>query len=866
MMIDLKTRLESMCLAPILLVASDFDGVLAHIVEHPDDATPLPASLRALEALGTLEQTYAGVISGRSLSDLRARLPNNGDGTHLHLVGSHGAENGFRGPLDDDPAETSERRASILEQIVGHLEEIAQTGSGLRVEVKPYSAALHYRQADDQTAESALRAVREGPALLDGVSTKDGKMVIELFVTQDNKGTAIQELRRRLGAASVIFLGDDVTDEDAFGALGPDDMSIKVGPGATAADIRLPDPERVAEFFQDVLDLRRELMPRLQRDPIESYSMLTDQRSIALVSKRGRVEWMCAPRIDSPAVMANLLDDEPAGMFEITPADASDSAQPTQEYVGDSFLLRTNWDTFSVTDYFDCSAGRAYQRAGRSDLLRVVEGSGRVRVRFAPRLDFGRMRTHLGVRDDGLVVEGSADPIVLRAPGLDWKLIDTGRHHTAVAEFELQPGEPVVLDLRYGTASLRPLPLDEPSRRAQTERFWTLWADSLVLPEIEPALVKRSALVIKGLCYGPSGAISAAATTSLPETAGGERNWDYRYCWLRDGALSAAALVRLGSIGHAMRFLDWMLGIVESADSPERLRPLYTVTGHELGSEAEIGELAGFRRSKPVRVGNGAASQVQLDVFGPVVELVSMLAELGAAVSAEHWRLVEAMVQAVEARWQEPDHGIWEVRTDVQHHVHSKTMCWLTIDRAIALSEQYFNQRPDDWVELRDRIREDVLENAWSEKLGAYSAAYGVDKLDASALALGLTGLVDPNCDRFKSTIGAIEQHLLRRPTVYRYLYDDGLEGEEGGFHLCTSWLIEAYCRVGRHDDARSLFDEMVALAGHTGLLPEEYCPRTGLSLGNHPQAYSHIGLINCAICLSGGTDPQTMGPSARDG
>jgi trehalose 6-phosphate phosphatase len=510
-----------------------------------------------------------------------------------------------------------------------------------------------------------------------------------------------------------------------------------------------------------------------------------------------------------------------------------------------------------LTDYLDCSSGRPGRTAGRSDLVRVIEGSGPVEIEFAPRLDFGRVSTRLEVRDDGLEVLGTTDLMVLRAPGVEWSLIDDGIHQTARAIVDLDAdvdGE-VVLELRCGTGSLGPDPAGESQRRSSTIAHWRDWADELDLPSIETELVRRSALAIKGLIHAPTGAIVAAATTSLPEQLGGVRNWDRRYCWLRDAALSAEALVRLGSDDEAMAFLDWVLGVLEQRGEPGRLPPLFTVTGRHLPPEGEISDLPGYAGSRPVRVGNAAEGQFQLDVFGNVVELIHLLLRRGAPLSSSHWRVVEAMVAAVAQRWTEPDHGIWEIRAAPRHHTYSKAMCWLTLDRAVDIAGMFRGRVDPDWEQLRDEIREDVLAQGWNPDVKAFTVAYGSNDLDASVLALGLFGLVEPDDPRFVSTVEEIEHALRDGPTVYRYRSDDGLPGRDAGFHLMTSWLIDAYEIVGRRDDALDLFADLVDLAGPTGLLSEEYDPVNHRALGNHPQAYSHVGLISNALNLDGRRD-----------
>jgi trehalose 6-phosphate phosphatase len=314
--------------------------------------------------------------------------------------------------------------------------------------------------------------------------------------------------------------------------------------------------------------------------------------------------------------------------------------------------------------------------------------------------------------------------------------------------------------------------------------------------------------------------------------------------------LSGTALVRLGSTGEALRLLDWLLGVVDELPSPDRLSPIYTVNGQELPPEAEIGELPGYAGSRPVRVGNAASRQVQLDVFGPIVELVHVLLESGAPLSADHWRLVDAMVAAVAARWEEPDHGIWEIRGPRRHHVHSKAMCWQAAHLGAEIAERHYGRPRPDWVELRDEIARDVSERGFDPELSTFTGAYGESDVDAAVLAVGLCGMIEPMDPRFVGTVAAVEYMLRSGDTVYRYHMDDGLPGAEGGFNLCTTWLIEAYARSGRVGDARSLLAKYMECAGPTGLLAEEFDPVSGIALGNHPQAYSHLGLINAVLAV----------------
>jgi len=825
---------------PNILVACDYDGTLAPIVANPDLATPVREAMVALRTLAAQPNTHVAVISGRALRDL-AELT--GLPTSVHLVGSHGSEfeAGFAKSL------TAEQRA-LHKRLVTMLSEIATAAPGFLIETKPASVAFHYRNAPPEEAEAALVRVNDGPALLPGVFVKRGRKVVEIGVVGMNKGTALNTVRTKVGASIVVFIGDDVTDEDAFATLSSKDIGIKVGAAPTCAPYRLADPNEVARWLARLVELRSDWMLGEGLVPIEAHSMLSDLRTAALVTPQARVTYLCVPRLDSSAVFAEILGGPAAGHFSVS--DAEGRPAERQAYVDDSLVLRTEFPSFTVTDFLDCSSGLPGQLAGRTDLVRILEGSGRAVVEFAPRLNFGRIETRLTVKDGGVVVEDSIDPIVLRAPNLKWTVEQDGGHQTARAEVELSNG-PVVLVMGYGLGTLRTPTQKTIEACCATVEFWEHWGKTLTLPQVATAHVKRSALLLRGLVHGPSGAIAAAATTSLPEALGGVRNWDYRYCWPRDASIAARALVLLGSQSEAMRFLDWLLEVVEHAVAPERLHPLYTLTGQELTFEGEIGELAGYAMSRPVRIGNAAAHQVQLDVFGPVVELVHELATREAPLSPLHWRVVEAMVRAVEARWREPDHGIWEIRAARRHHTHSKAMCWLAVDRAIKTSSLLLDKEPESWVALRGAIANDLLENGAHPTHGWFTGWYGSEEIDAAALHVGLSGLLAPDDPRFARTIEAVERSLKEGAGVYRYKYDDGLPGSEGAFVLCTAWLILSYLKVGRTGDAQELFEQMLSIVGPTGLMPEEFSVHTGRGLGNVPQAYSHAGLIECAVALS---------------
>jgi trehalose 6-phosphate phosphatase len=834
--VELRRALVQLARTPRLLVACDYDGTLAPIVQDPEQARPSIESVGALRLLAGLHETTAAVISGRALRDLAAlsRLP-----SEVHLVGSHGSEFdvGFVHALDTGARELHRRVLDALEQIVAHVD-------GALLEVKPASVAVHVRRVPREIAELILETVRCGPASWGGVQVTEGKAVIELAVVQTDKGHALDVLRHQVGATAAVFIGDDVTDEKAFARLTGPDLGIHVGPGDTLAGYTIGDTLDVATVLAFLLEERRTWLYGEQAPPIERLSMLANERSVALVTPDARITWLCHPEPDSAAIFADLLGGPPAGVFSINPE--RNGLPLGQRYLPGTMTVETRWSRLLVTDYLD-----HYSAPHRTDLVRVVSGATRAVVEFAPRPEFGQVAVRLVVEEDGLRVVGTGDPIVLRAPGVAWTITSDGMHETATAVVEPGPDTPVVLELRCGTDDLSANPVGESERRTRSGGYWSQWLAGLTLPRVQTDLVARSALTLRGLCHSESGAIMAAATTSLPEEIGGVRNWDYRYCWLRDAALTAQALVSLGSTAEAEAYLGWVHAVLATLPGPERLHPLYTLHGNTLGPEAVIDTLPGYAGSRPVRVGNLANQQVQLDVFGPVVDLVAQLTEARGKLTDDDWRMVCAMAEAVSRRWHEPDHGIWEERHAPRHNVYSKVMCWMTLDRALWLAGSHGRDHDPSWPALRDTIAADVLKNGWNAEVGAFTTAYDGTDLDAASLHVGLAGLIDPADERFQSTVTAIEAELRSGSTVYRYHRDDGLPGDEGGFHLCAAWMIEAYLLTGRRTEAEELFAQLVDCAGPTGLLPEEYDPIAERSLGNHPQAYSHLGLIRCAQLLS---------------
>lgn len=837
----LRQHLETIARAPILLVACDFDGTLSPLVDDPNLARGDDAALDAFNASGDLAWTESAVISGRSFAELRRLMRGV---KHTYTAGSHGAE------WQSDGVILTEHQRSLLQRVREVVLGIADRFAGTRVESKPAGVALHVRGLGEDAGKAACAAAVEACAKIEGVFARKGNRVVEFMVLPASKGEAYNRARFACGATAAVFIGDDITDEDVFRSMPVDDVAIKVGPSPTAALHRVGDVADVARVLRFIVQQRRAWVQSRTVVDLSRCAIVSDQRTAAVISPGARISWLCLPRLDSAAVFASLIGEENDGVFEVSPTTCA-GEKPRISYDGDSFICVTEWDGLRVTDYLDCAGGRAFQKAGRSDLLRVIEARRPAIVRFAPRLDYGRIPTQLVACADGLEVQGSTDAMVLRSPGVDWKIISEGVHHTAVAT--LAPSDsPIVLELRFGTANLAPAFDPEPARRDQNRRFWSGWANSLRVPPLYAHLVRRSALVLKALCYGPSSAIAAAVTTSVPELLGGVRNWDYRYCWPRDAAKAAASLVRLGNTGHAMKLLDWMLEVVDRCETPDRLRPIYSLSGGLLPPEAELGHLSGYAHSRPVRIGNAAANQVQLDVFGPIVNLVAMLAERGAPIAPDHWRLVRAMVRAVESRWNEPDHGIWEMRLERRHHVHSKVMCWHTVDRALVVERTVCGTQNAEWIRLAETIRDDVLTHGWNADVGAFTGAYGHSYLDAAVLKIGLANLIDHKDERWRATVDHIERSLRSGPTVRRYTIDDGLPGSEGGMHICTGWLIESLITVGRHEDASELLGAFAEMFGESGILSEQYDPQHRMPLGNLAQAYSHLAFIDAVVAMHG--------------
>lgn len=829
----LLAELKILARTPGLLVACNYGGTLCAAEGISTETLPLGSAAIALRALAALPNTHAAVISGRSLRDLAAvsRLP-----AEVHLVGSHGAEfdMGFAHGL-------SLATESLLQNASQALVETVGAYRGISIERKPVAVSVHTRPASPAIVAKVMKEAEEVARAHGLFFIVDGS-VLDLSAVEPSKADALEHLRARLGVSAALYAGDAYSDELAMDTLRGPDMAIRVGEGPTSAAHRLHDPDSFARVLAILFELRRAWLFGEDAVGLERHSMIGNGSSTALVTPEAKICWMSHPLPHSGSLFAHILGGDSAGHFSVEPVKASQVLG--QRYVDSTMIVETRWADVTVTDYLEPAPD------GITSLVRVLSGTGAARIVFAPRPDYANAPFNMEARGSELHVIGTSDPIVLNAPGVNFTITSDGRHATAAADVNLQHG-PVVLNLRCGdTEPQQSEASGETERRAAVAHHSRRWVQDLELPNVKPSLVRRSALVLRALVHEPTGAVLAAPTTSLPEGIGGTRNWDYRYCWLRDASMTVKALVDLGSAVEADGFLRWLGRILDDAPGPEWLHPLYSVTGSPLSTEATIESLPGYAGSRPVRIGNAADHQVQLDVFGPIAELIHGLSERQGSLEDQHWELMVQMASAVLARWHEPDHGIWEARRAPRHHVYSKVMCWVTLDRALRTAARHGRAPEPSWESTAAMIRDEVLREGWDDTAASYTVAYDSPDLDAAVLHIGLSGLLDVNDQRFLDTVTAVERELRVGPTVFRYRYDDGLPGLEGGFHICTTWLIEAYVAVGRLEEAWDLFDQLVNLFGPTGLLPEEYDPGTETHLGNHPQAYSHLGFIRCARLL----------------
>ena len=584
---------------------------------------------------------------------------------------------------------------------------------------------------------------------------------------------------------------------------------------------------------------------------IEDYALIGDCHTAALVGLDGSIDWLCLPRFDSPACFAALLGSADNGRWVVAPAVLE--RQVRRKYVGDTLVLETEFETadgvVAVTDFMPV-------REDTPDLVRIVEGRrGRVRVRseLVVRFDYGSVVPWVQKNDGGVDAVAGPNALHLRCP------VETrGEGMTTVAEFEVGEGHrvPLVLTWRqsFGPA---PAKLDPEKALRDTLAWWNEWAARCTYKGERRDLVVRSLVTLKAMTYAPSGGIVAAPTSSLPEWIGGQRNWDYRYCWLRDATFTLLSLLNAGYADEAAAWADWLLRA--AAGEPDKLQIMYGVGGERRLDEYEVPWLAGYEDSKPVRVGNAAHAQFQLDVYGEVLDALLHARRAGLKPIRGGWELGRALAAFVERSWDQPDEGIWETRGPRRHFTHSKVMAWVALDRVITGAEEFGLEAPlEQWKATRDAIRERVLRDGFDPKLNSFVQYFGGDRLDAALLMIPIVGFLPPDDPRVKGTIAAVEQRLLRDGFVSRYekpASGPGGPPREGSFLACSFWLADCYALAGEHDKAHELFDRLAGLCNDVGLLPEQYDPAAQRGLGNFPQAFSHIGLVNTALNLSRPTD-----------
>ncbi len=589
---------------------------------------------------------------------------------------------------------------------------------------------------------------------------------------------------------------------------------------------------------------------------IEDYALIGDMQTAALVCRDGTVDWLCLPRFDSHAVFAALLGTDEHGFWRLGPAHPAGSAPPRatrRRYRGDSLILESEWDTprgtVRVTDFMP-------PRDGAPQVIRIVEGiSGRVPMRSALRMRFsyGRVVPWVHKVDNRTVAVAGPDSV-----WLDTTAETYGKDLTTYSDFTVAPGDRIAFTISWQPSHRQPPALPDPEGSLEaTSDFWREWVEHCTYHGPYREAVIRSLITLKALTYAPTGGIVAAPTTSLPEEIGGVRNWDYRYTWLRDAAITLSSLLRTGYREEARAWREWLLRAV--AGDPENLQIMYGIAGERELGEAELDWLPGYERSGPVRVGNGAAHQLQLDVYGEVTEALHLAHMTGLARNDYASVLQLKLIRYLEKHWDQPDEGIWEVRGPRRHFVHSKVMAWVAVDRTIKLIESGDADGPlERWREMRDDIHRDVCEKGYDKERNTFTQSYGSKELDASLLLIPQMGFLPPDDKRVIGTIEAIQRELstedgfvMRYPTSGEETGVDGLAGDEGAFLACSFWLADDLAMIGRVEEARKLFERLLALRNDLGLLAEEWDPRLQRQVGNFPQAFSHVPLIDTALRLT---------------
>jgi GH15 family glucan-1,4-alpha-glucosidase len=581
--------------------------------------------------------------------------------------------------------------------------------------------------------------------------------------------------------------------------------------------------------------------------PLEDYGLLSDTQTAALVGRDGSIDWLCLPRFDSGACFAALLGDPSHGRWLLAPRRGGRAT--SWRYRDSALVLESTWrtpeGTVTVTDFMP-------PRTGQPDLVRIVRGvSGRVpmRMELAIRLDYGSTVPWVRRQSGNVCAIAGPDMLMLQAP------VDVhGEELTTVGDFEVAEGDELPFVLSWQPSHESPsLPGDPVGALDDTEYWWREWSGRSHYHGRYGDEVRRSLTVLKGLIYSPTGGIVAAPTTSLPEQLGGVRNWDYRYCWVRDATLTLLALLSAGYVTEAREFREWLLRA--AAGAPDRMQIMYGPAGEKRLPEYEVGWLPGYEGATPVRIGNAASCQFQLDVYGELCDTLHVARREGLRADASGWDFQRALMDFLEGHWDEPDEGIWEVRGPRRHFTHSKVMAWVAVDRSVRDAERWGLAAPlERWRALRERIHREVLERGWSERRQAFTQAYDHDGLDAAVLMMPLVGFLPPDDPRVGATLQAVQRDLCVDGFVLRYETEeavDGLPPGEGAFLPCTFWLVDNLALQGQEEQAVALFERLLSLRNDLGLLAEEYDPDHRRMVGNFPQAFSHVGLVNSARNLT---------------
>jgi GH15 family glucan-1,4-alpha-glucosidase len=579
---------------------------------------------------------------------------------------------------------------------------------------------------------------------------------------------------------------------------------------------------------------------------IEDYGVIGDLRTAALVGRDGSIDWLCLPRFDSGACFAALLGDERNGRWQIAPA--GEVRGTSRRYRGDTLVLETEFETDDglarVVDFMP-------RGDGAGSVVRIVEGlRGRVpmRMELVIRFDYGSAIPWVQKLNGGIAALSGPDALCLDTP-----VATRGEGLTTVADFSVGPGDRVPFTLRWHASHERPpAPLEPFAELERTETWWRDWSAQCSYDGEWRGAVVRSLITLKALTYEPTGAIVAAPTTSLPEEIGGVRNWDYRYCWLRDAALTLEALIEHGYADEAMAFRDWAMRT--AAGDPAQARIMYGVAGERRLPEIELDWLRGYEGSAPVRIGNAAAEQLQLDVYGELMNLANTASAAEERFEPRIWRRQVAVMDFLECAWRKPDEGIWEIRGPRRHFTHSKVMAWVAFDRAIKIAERFGADAPlDGWKRLRREIHDEVCREGYDAERKTFTQYYGSKSLDAAVLLIPAVGFLPGDDERVVGTIDAIQRELTQDGFLRRYSTDesdDGLPGSEGVFLPCSFFLADALALAGRTAEARALFQRLLALRNDLGLISEEYDPAAGRQVGNFPQAFTHLQLIKTASVL----------------